>query len=101
MLQTVVALTVVLIVGVYHAPVGAAEYRKSAGQTEPSRSQLRKTPDVGNANGNINTDPAMTNSTTTATKPSNGPGTDCRNGNGQTYPNANTDNPPGFQPCPQ
>jgi hypothetical protein len=100
MFRTVVALTAVLIVGGYHAPVGAAEYRKSPGQSEPSRSQLRKTPDIGNANGNINTDPAMTNSTTRA-KPSNVPGTDCQNGNGQTYPNANTDNPPGFQPCPQ
>ena len=100
MFRTVIALTAVMIVGGYHAPVGAAEYRKSPGQSEPTRSQLRKTPDIGNANGNINTDPAMTNSTTRA-KPSNAPGTDCRNGNGQTYPNANTDNPPGFQPCPQ
>jgi hypothetical protein len=95
MFRTVVAVTFVLIVGGYHTPVEAAEFRKS-----PPRTQLRKTLDIGNENGNINTDPAITNSTT-RTKPSNAPGTECRNGSGQTYPNANTDNPPGFQPCPQ
>lgn len=100
MFRTVFAVTFVLIVGGYHTPVEAAEFRKSPAQSEPSRSQLRKTPDIGNENGNINTDPAITNSTT-RTKPSNAPGTECRNGSGQTYPNANTDNPPGFQPCPQ
>jgi hypothetical protein len=101
MLRKIAVITVALIAAGSIVPAGAAEYRKSPGQTEPARSQLRKTPDIGNASGNINTDPAMTNSTTTLKNPSNAPGTDCRNGNGQTYPNANTDNPPGFQPCPQ
>jgi hypothetical protein len=100
MFRAIVAIFIVMIVGGYHVPGYAAEYRKSPGQSEPSRSQLRRTPDIGNANGEINTDPASTNSTN-RTKPGDGPGTDCRGGNGQTYPNANTDNPPGFQPCAQ
>ncbi|PZM08937.1 hypothetical protein [Rhizobium tubonense] len=100
MSRAAAAISIIAIFGIFHAPVDAAEFRKTPGQSESSRSQLRKTPDIGSANGEINTDPAMTYSTN-RTKPGNAAGTDCRNGNGQTYPNANTDNPPGFQPCPE
>lgn len=82
------------------APISAAEYRNSAGQKGAAQAQLRSTPDIGNSNGDVNTDPAMSSGTGSSRPPSTD-GNSCRTGGGQSYPNANTDNPPGLQPCPQ
>jgi hypothetical protein len=85
------------------APAIAAEFRKVPGQDSPSSKRLRTSPDIDDGNGGVSTDPAMTSSNgeSSRTTPAQTNGENCRNGGGQTYPNANTDNPPGLQPCPQ
>ena len=104
MRQAVLALFVVFAIGASASvPTSAAEFRKVPGQNGSADRQLRSTPDIDNGNGEVNTDPAMTSSTgeNNAGKPTTTTGNSCRNGGGQNYPNANTDNPAGFQPCPQ
>jgi hypothetical protein len=99
MRQTFVAFAITVALA---APTLAAEFRKLPGQAGPADARLRSTPDIDNGNGGVNTDPAMTSSTghNGATKSPTIDGNACRNG-AQSYPNANTDNPPGLQPCPQ
>lgn len=84
------------------APTFAAEFRKLPGQGGPADARLRSTPDIDSGSGGVNTDPAMTSSTgrNSAGKQPTVDGNACRSGT-QGYPNANTDNPPGLQPCPQ
>jgi hypothetical protein len=85
------------------ATASAAEFRKVPGQESTAGNRLRTSPDIDDGNGGVSTDPAMTSSTgkNSRTTPAQTNGEICRNGGGQTYPNANTDNPPGLQPCPQ
>jgi hypothetical protein len=82
------------------APASTAEYRKPAGQSGAADARLPSTPDIGNSNGDVNTDPAMTGRTGLR-RATTTDGNTCRTGGGQSYPNANTDNPPGLQPCPR
>jgi hypothetical protein len=99
MLRLMIAASFLVVITTQQSPSLSAEFRKSPARREAPASKLRRTPDLGSDNGDINTDPAMTNSTTQG-KQGNETGKDCRTGRGQSYPNANADNPPGFQPCP-
>lgn len=102
MRQTLVAIAFVFAVTTVASPTWSAEYRKVPGQSGATTQPLRSTPDIDNGNGDVNTDPAMSTGTAASGAKSSTPdGNACRSGGGQTYPNANTDNPPGLQPCPQ
>lgn len=82
------------------APGSAAEFRKVPPPDGSTNDELRTTPDVDDGKGGVNTNPAMTPSTSSGTsKSTTSSGDACRNGR-QTYPNVSTDNPPGLQPCP-